>query len=133
LSEFKRQVSRFIIIGGFATTVHICTALTLNEGVGVLPFWANLAAFLFSWLISYFGNFFWTFETNSTHQWSMPRFGFTSITGLVLNQLIVWTATEVMGLSLRWALVPVVLVVPTVSFVMSRYWAFLSRTTATIE
>lgn len=127
--EFKRQVFRFVIIGVFATTAHVCTALILNEGAGVPPFWANLAAFTFSWLISYFGNFFWTFDTSSTHQWSVPRFGITSIIGLALNQFIVWTATEVMDISLRWALVPVIFVVPMVSFAMSRYWAFSSKPT----
>jgi len=123
-------VLRFATTGALATTTHICVALTLNEAVGVVPFWANFMAFLFAWPVSYLGNFFWTFETSSTHQWSVPRFGITSITGLVLSQSIVWISTEALGLSLRWALVPVIFVVPLVSFLMSRYWAFLSRTTS---
>lgn len=119
-----KQILRFGTIGVAATLTHICIALVLNEAFGVLPVWSNFIAFLTAWPVSYFGNFFWTFQTSMRHQRSLPRFAITAVAGLLLSQLIVWFATDILGYSLRWALVPAVIIVPALSFLMSRYWVF---------
>lgn len=129
----RRQVLRFAITGGLATLTHIGVALGLNEHSGVSPLWANFMAFFVAWFVSYFGNYFWTFEKSSTHHWSLPRFGVTALAGFFASQFIVWLAVAVAGLSFREALVPVVLIVPAISFLMSRYWVFLSGTEPAIE
>jgi putative flippase GtrA len=124
--EIRNQFSRFVVTGAVATFVHVFIALLLNEGFGIASFWANFVAFLSTWPVSYAGNFFWTFETTAAHHKSMPRFGITSLTGLFVSQVIVWFVVEVMGQSLRVALVPALIIVPVLSFMMSRYWAFPS-------
>lgn len=120
----QQQILRFGVIGIAATLVHYSTALVLNEGMEISPFWSNFSAFLTAWPVSYFGNFFWTFETGTKHHKSMPRFGITAVSGLFLSQLIVWIGTGVMAYSLRWALVPALIIVPGMSFIVSRYWVF---------
>ncbi len=119
------QILRFGMIGVAATLTHLVSALVLNEVLGVSVIWSNFTAFLIAWPISYMGNFFWTFETSATHLKSMPRFVITSLTGLSVSQLIVWFVAGVMGQGLRIALVPALIIVPALSFLMSRYWVFL--------
>jgi len=133
LSEPVVQIFRFGTIGVAATLTHLISALVLNEILGVSVIWSNFTAFLIAWPVSYMGNFFWTFETGANHQKSMPRFGITSLTGLFVSQLIVWFVTGVMGQSLRIALVPALIIVPALSFIMSRYWVFLDENPSTAE
>lgn len=124
MSQPFQQVFRFGVVGVSATIVHFVVALVMNEQFGVSPLWSNLIAFACAWPVSYLGNYFWTFDTDSNHGKSILRFAIAAICGLLLSQLIVWVVAEYMGYSLRIALIPALMLVPVFSFVMSRYWVF---------
>ena len=120
------QSMRFTAVGAAATLTHICVALLLDAG-GLPALQANLGAFAAAWLLSYFGNHAWTFGGVAAHRQSMPRFLAVSLLALLINQLLVWGIVEVMKQPLAVALLPVVLVVPAISFLANRRWVFATR------
>ncbi len=124
MTPVPTQVARFAVIGGIATACHVAVAVILVEGPGLAPLWANFPAFCAAVLVSYLGNHSWTFGARGEHLFHFPRFAVTALTGLALNQAIVYAMVEVAGADYRLALAIVVLVVPTLSFAMNRIWVF---------
>lgn len=119
-----RQFGRFGAIGILATVVHVAAVVILVESGALRPIWANLIAFCVALMVSYAGNHQWTFRAVSRHAHYFPRFAAISLTGLLLNQAIVYVGTELLRLDYLWALAVVVLVIPILSFAASRWWAF---------
>lgn len=119
-----RQFFRFGMIGVIATLVHVVVALLLHHLLEVSPLWSNAIAFITAWLVSYAGNWVWTFEAATTHRHSAPRFLIVALAGFALNQLIVLITSNWWGWPFWLALVPVVMIVPLVGFLASRYWAY---------
>jgi putative flippase GtrA len=119
-----RQAGRFGLVGFAATLVHVMTVVALVEGGAMRAVWANLVAFSIALAVSYLGNHRWTFQSGSPHGFSFPRFAAVAVAGLLLNQAIVYAGTELLGVSYLWALAVVVLVIPTLGFAASRWWAF---------
>jgi putative flippase GtrA len=118
------QAARFAVVGGIATVSHFAVAVVLVEGPGLAPVLANFIAFCAAVLVSYLGNHSWTFGATGEHLFHLPRFAAIAVTGLALNQAIVYTMVEGAGADYRLALVVVVLVVPALSFTLNRGWAF---------
>ncbi|MDH3473017.1 MAG: GtrA family protein [Rhodospirillales bacterium] len=118
------QAARFAVVGGTATLSHLAVAVVLVEGPGLAPVLANFLAFCAAVLVSYLGNHSWTFGARGEHLLHFPRFAAIAVTGLALNQAIVYTMVEVVGADYRLALVVVVLVVPALSFALNRGWVF---------
>jgi len=119
-----RQFVRFGLIGVVSTLVHVAVALILHHFFGFSPLWSNAMAFMTAWMVSYVGNWVWTFEAATTHSHSAPRFFIVAAGGFALNQLIVLITSEWWGWPFWLALVPVVMIVPLVGFIASRYWAY---------
>jgi putative flippase GtrA len=121
-----RQAMKFATVGGGATLVHVLAALTINGFANVAPLRANFLAFIVASCVSYVGNWFWTFEGSSRHIVSLPRFAALSLSCFALNQAIVYGVTERLGQPLWLAMVPVVIVVPTFGFWLSKTKVFIS-------
>lgn len=115
---------RFGIVGICATVTHVVIVLSMVEGGFAGPFWANVAAFTGAVFVSYFGNHGWTFRLSGGHATHFSRFLPVALTGLALNQGIVYLVVRILGLDYRIALGLVVSVVPTITFTLSRQWAF---------
>ena len=124
----RRQVFRFAMVGAAATLAHIVTALALHGGMGLSALWANFVAFCSAVLVSYFGHHGWTFAAKGHHGVSFPRFLSVALAGLALNQAIVYLMVELAGWPYGLALAVVVLVVPSLGFLLIRNWAFSAST-----
>lgn len=127
MNGFLRQLAKFATIGGGATLVHVLAAVTLNSLAQVAPLRANFLAFLVASLVSYMGNWIWTFEGNSRHVFSFPRFVALSLSCFAVNQAIVFGVVERLGQPLWLAMVPVIVVVPAIGFWLSKTHVFLPR------
>ncbi len=127
------QAVRFGAVGGAASVTHVTVALTLIEHAGLPILTANGLAFIVAVLVSYIGNHSWTFTRVGHHERHLPRFLAISLAGLALNQVIVFTTATVAGLPYLVGILIVIAVVPVLTFVLSRSWAFIefrSRTAA---
>ena len=118
------QIGRFGVVGALATGVHVAVFIGLIELLDVDPFWANLPAFSAAVLVSYFGNLVWTFDMQAAGLGRLPRFVLIALIGLVANQAIVLLIVDVLSQSHRLAIAVVVVVVPTMTYLGSRWWAF---------
>ena len=118
------QFLRFAIIGGATTITHIIVALWLNEILGLTALTANFLAFATAVMVSYLGNHRWTFSRQGQHDRYLPRFVIVALTGMILNQLIVYGLVDLGRWSYRMALVIVVFAVPLITFTLNRLWVF---------
>jgi len=122
--KLRRQVLSFALIGIVATLTHASIVLLLVEGRVLGPFAANMIAFSTALFVTYVGNHRWTFGLTGAHQRHFPRFVVIALLGLALNQGIVYLVVDVLTWDYRIGLALVVSVVPAITFLLNRGWAF---------
>lgn len=125
-AEITRQGGTFAVVGGVATLVHVALALAVREGLGLSPLSANLAGYCAAVGVSYLGNARLTFRRPTRNRAQFGRFLAVSLAALALNQTLVYLLVEKAGWPFWLALGPVVVIVPALSFVLSKLWAFRS-------
>jgi len=128
LSELKRSVSWFTVVGAAAALTHYCIAVGLEAGTELAPAWANLAGFLFGFPVSYFGHKTFSFaQHNTSHSQALPRFFMVAAGGFIANQVMVLAALHITFLPFWLVLGIVMMIVAISSYVLGRRWAFKSR------
>lgn len=115
---------RFGGVGGLATLVHVLVALTAEHSLSLSAQQANLAGFLVSVLLSYFGHAHVTFRSGQGSALRFLRFVVVALTGYAVSSLTVALITGPLGLPFAVAMVAVAMVVPATSFVAMRFWVF---------
>jgi putative flippase GtrA len=115
---------RFAISGGLATLTHIAVFVLLVEGLSMRPLYASVPAFLTAVGVSYGMNFRWTFDAQGPHHVMLPRFLLVALVGLGLNMLITWLVVDVGHYWYGYTLAAVVVIVPLVTFSLSKLWVF---------
>ena len=118
-----KQLSRFGFVGVLATAVHVGVGLGLHDGIGMLPFWANLIAFACALSVSFVGQTRLTFPDSTADRRAFMRFSIVAVSGLGLNQLIVWVMTSIFSYPYWLALVAIIFTVPVVTFMLLKFWA----------
>lgn len=121
--QLFRQLSRFGVVGIVATVTHVAVGLGLHEGLGVTPLWANLVAFLTALGVSFLGQTRLTFPDATADGGAFLRFTTVAVTGLGLNQAIVWGVTGALGGPYWVALAVIVATVPWLTFALLKFWA----------
>lgn len=117
---------RFGVIGTLSTLVHMIVALALVKLFTFNPFVANTIAFGTAFAVSFFGHFWWTFRHfNAILFQSLIRFGLIALLGFLANSLLLAALID-MGISKGTSVVLAVTIVPLISYVASRQWAFRS-------
>jgi putative flippase GtrA len=119
-----REINVFVLVGVAATACQVAVSLAAQRWLGVGPVVASLIGYGASVGVSYLGNSLFTFRRPALHAPQFARFAAISLTGLALNLATVWVCTHALGWPLWLAMVPVVMVVPTSTFVLSKFWAF---------
>lgn len=119
-----QQAPLFAVVGVLATITHYVAALIAHEIFGLTPFVSNFVGYFSAVGITYFGNSRLVFRTRAFDLAQFVRFVVVSLTGLAMNQALTWLLVEQMGWPFRFALCLILVVVPAMSFVLSRAWAF---------
>jgi len=118
-----RQISRFGFVGIAATAVHVSVGLGLNEGAGMRPLWANLIAFCCALMVSFLGQTRLTFPDANADGSAFVRFTVVAVSGLTLNQIIVWVVTSLFAGPYWLALIIIICTVPGITFLLLKFWA----------
>jgi putative flippase GtrA len=126
------QYAKFGCVGILATASHIVVFTGLIEFFKVVPLIANILAFCVAVLVSFLGHFHWTFKIEAKQplfrfrqqRVAFARFLAVALLGLGLNSLMVFLVVDISQLSYRYAIVPMALVVPSIMFLISKFWAF---------
>jgi putative flippase GtrA len=123
-SGVVREVPLFAVVGAGATAINYVAALAAQNLLGLASLPAGVVGYAASVGLSYFGNSLLTFRRPAMHGPQFARFAAISLVGLAINLSLVFVGTHVLGWPLWKALIPVVLIVPASTFVMSKFWAF---------
>ncbi len=118
-----KQLSSFGVIGLIATAVHVIVGLGLHNGLGIAPLVANFFGFCCALCVSFFGQTRFTFPAATADLSAFVRFASVALTGLGLNQLIVWIVTSPLGQPYWLALIIILSTVPVVTFMLLKFWA----------
>jgi putative flippase GtrA len=124
LPAVVREINLFVVVGVTSTAINYVGALAAQHLLGLGPLLAGVAGYAAAVGVSYFGNSLLTFRRPAMHGPQFARFAAISLVGLAINLGLVFFGTHTMGWPLWKALIPVVLIVPAATFVMSKFWAF---------
>lgn len=120
-----QQLMRFGFIGFFATFLSYLLVIFFVEAFHFNPLVANFIAFLIAFQVSFWGHKSWTFRAHSIpHRQAMVRFFTLSIFGFILNESLYAFFLHVVHMHYALALLIVLMIVPPITFVVSKFWAF---------
>lgn len=128
MTQTQREVIRFVLVGGAASATHFVVGLGLNLLLHVAPWQANIVAFLTALGVSYLGNSIFTFGVEARRAGAFARFFLMSAAAFALNQGLVWSLTGPAHWPYWAALAVVLVVVPPITFLLSKHWALAERT-----
>jgi putative flippase GtrA len=80
--------------------------------------------FLVAFNVSYFGHYYFTFQSTEPHRRALPGFALTAFVGAVLNWLIFVIGTEILSWNYWIAFGISIVLVPLFVFFVSRRLAF---------
>jgi len=121
---------KFAVVGVLATLTHAVVAAGLLQSGALSAFPANICGFLVAFAVSFSGHYFWSFShlrRAGTALKSMIRFLIIAVSGFALNStvLALWLGLtpwpDLLGLMVSIA------IVPALSFLGARLWAFSHR------
>ncbi len=124
LPALIREINLFALVGVAATAINYVGALAAQHLLGLAPLAAGVVGYAAAVGVSYFGNSLMTFRRPALHGPQFVRFAVISLVGLAINLGLVFVGTHALAWPLWKALIPVVLIVPAATFVMSKFWAF---------
>jgi putative flippase GtrA len=119
-----RQGGTFAVVGLAATAVHALASLAARELGHLTAVQATFVGYLCSVGVSYLGNARFTFGRPALHGAQFARFLVVSLIGLAANLGITWLLVNRLGWPFKAALAVVVVVIPALSFVAAKLWAF---------
>ena len=122
--KFAGHVIRYGIVGIIGTILHIGTLALLVERFQVNPVLSSVTGFLFAFIISYFLNFFWVFNSSREHLTTSIRYLVVSVFGLVLSTLIMYTVVDILQWWYGWGALCIILVIPVSNFILNYLWTF---------
>jgi putative flippase GtrA len=114
---------RFGSVGLCATGIYLVTAV-LADSAGLTPQFANALGYCVAAGVSFLGHFHWTFGKRANHASALARFLMVLAGGYLTTSAIMHVAISWFGTPFWMALTLVVLVVPGLSWLSNRYWAF---------
>ena len=94
------------------------------ELLSVTPVIATSLAFCAALAVSYGFNYYWTFKSLGAHRVMLPRYITVALLGLALNAGITFVVVNMGGYWYGYALLAVITIVPVMSFLLSKHWAF---------
>ena len=124
MKVLAREIPLFVLVGLAATLINYVAALVAHHSLAAGPMLAGCVGYLSAVGVSYLGNSHLTFRRPVLHGPQFVRFAVISLSGFALNISLVGAGTHLLGWPLARALVPVVIVVPVATFLMSKFWAF---------
>jgi putative flippase GtrA len=122
-----KSALRYAVSGGLATFTHVGVFVLLVEWAAMRPVLAATPAFVLALFVSYGMNYHWTFSASGPHRIMLPRFVAVALLGLALNLSITYAVVDVAHYWYGYALLLVVIFVPLVTFLLSKFWVFIEQ------
>lgn len=119
-------VTKYALVGLLGAGIHFFSVVVLVEKIRVNPLISSVIGFVFSLIFSFFLNFFWTFKikSNKTMLSTSIKYTIVSLSGLILNLLIMYIMNDLLGIWYIYAQLTSTVLVPVNNFILNRAWAF---------
>jgi putative flippase GtrA len=119
------QIIRFGLVGSLAAATQLTVVMTLVEMGLLQPLAANIVGFMIAFQVSYWGHRHWTFNAIGVqHSVAVPRLFFIASSGFIANELFFYIMMSVFHLPYIPALLVVLTILPTITFISSKFWVF---------
>lgn len=118
------MMGRFGVVGILATVVHVLVVWLLIEAAQFPVLVANLIALLTGFLVSFTGNYIWTFSSPGCPKTAMLRFFLISSFAFSVNMLLLALLTRIAWLEPAVAAISAVAVIPLITYSAGRLWGF---------
>ena len=122
--EDLRQPIVFCIVGVSLALIYFVMAYAGSSAIGLEPAIASGCAYLLMIPLAYFAHRIITFRSSAAHRVAFPRFVVTSCFGVALSWVIPYLVSQILGAPHWLAFSAVCVIVPALSFVMTRAWVF---------
>ena len=131
----SRQALWFLVVGASAAGVHFLVLISVVSFTAIGPAWANVIAFLLSFIVSFLGHFYLTFNQSTTSTLykdkqplqSLLKWFTSSVIGFAANQGLFIVGLNWFGeryYIFIWLVVTAIITVMT--FALGKLWAFKS-------
>ena len=139
MPDFNRQqtlrtetasAGKFAVVGILATLTHALLAASLLEAGILSAFPANVCGFLVAFGVSFSGHYFWSFShlrQKGKALKSMTRFLVIALAGFALNSFVLAMWLQLTPWPDLIGLLFAIAIVPALSFLGARLWAFSHR------
>lgn len=117
------RIARFGVVGVSALLTHMAVAWLVLDRLTGSPYAASLIGFLVAFCVSFLGHHHFTFAHGQGYARTLPRFFAIAVSGF-LASLIVLNAIVTYGLPKTVSLMVSILVIPALTYVAARLWAF---------
>lgn len=115
----------FGLIGVLAAVVHFLTVIVLVGSIRLVPLLANVFAFLVAFVVSYYGHGRFTFASATRREsGALRRFFLVAVFSFVLNESLFYGFLTFTRWHYAVSLFLVLLIVPPITFGLSKWWAF---------
>lgn len=122
--KLLNQLTRFGAVGVTAATIHFCLVVLLVQHASLHPLMANVAAFLVSFQVSYWGHRRFTFpQTITLHREAYSKLILLQLANLAANEGLFYFFLS-LHLPYQLALIIVLTILPVMTFTISKFWVF---------
>lgn len=118
------KIIKYGITGLLGTLTHVSSTVFFVELVGLRPVLSSALGFVIVLVMSYYLNKYWTFRSQFRGYGEFGRYLLVSLSGLVLNTLIMFLTVEFLSWHYVVGQFAVVAVVPASNFLLNNYWTF---------
>jgi len=122
--SLKLTLSKYLLVGVLNTLVHFAITIALVELAMWQPIIASIIGFCAAVVVSFTLNSLWTFAQTDALPRRFVRFILVSVSGLLLNTIIMYLAVNICSLHYLLGLMVIVVVIPVYSFTLNYYWSF---------
>lgn len=121
------EIARFAATGGAATLVHLSVLVIAVEVAGLAAAPASGLAFCVAVTVTYLSQSYWVFRDPDHTLVRVRKFLITAVGGIVANVALMAAIVDWLGLHYGVGFVAVLIVVPTATFVVNKFWVFQRR------
>lgn len=126
-STMRRELLRFLLVGGLCTGLQYAVLVAGVEWAGVDAVAASAAGFVLSAAFNYLLNRRFTWASQASHSTALARFALVVLMGLAFNVLGMRLLHGYLGWHYVWAQVLVTVVTLLWNFAGHRHWTFAAR------
>ncbi|EFO33499.1 putative GtrA family protein [Roseibium sp. TrichSKD4] len=119
--------SRFALVGIAATLTHSVVALAALQSEMFGAYGSNILGFIVAFVVSFAGHNFWSFKPRRHHGTTgrrMARFLLIAVMGFLANNVVLTACLQFTNWPATVGLIFSIAIVPVLSFLGSRFWAF---------